>query len=58
MPLCILSAISEYSHKDMSWLASKDSEVIDYELAFYREPPLSARTYESEDRERILRNFI
>ena len=42
------SVISEYSHKDMPWLASKDGEVIDYELAFYREPPFSARTYESE----------
>lgn len=39
------SAISEYSHKDMPWLASKDGEVIDYELAFYRERPYSARTY-------------
>lgn len=40
------SAISDYSHKDMPWLASKDGEVIDYELAFYREPPYSARTYD------------
>lgn len=30
------SAISDYSHKDMPWLASKDGEAIDYELAFYR----------------------
>lgn len=40
------SAISDYSHKDMPWLASKDGEVIDYELAFYRGHPYSARTYD------------
>ena len=39
------TAISEYSHKDMPWLASKDGEIIDYELAFYREHPYSVRTY-------------
>lgn len=43
------SAISSYSHKDMPWLASKEGEIIDYELAFYREAPYSARTYD-EDR--------
>lgn len=42
------SAISDYSHKDMPWLASKDGEVIDYELAFYREYPYSARTYNDD----------
>lgn len=42
------SAISEYSHKDMPWLASKDGEAIDYELAFYREHPYSARRYDQE----------
>jgi len=39
------SKISEYSHKDMPWVASKDGEIIDYELAFYREFPYSARNY-------------
>jgi len=39
------SAISDYSHKDMPWLASKEGEVIDYELVFYRELPYSVRTY-------------
>jgi transcriptional regulator with XRE-family HTH domain len=39
------SKISEYSHKDMPWLASKEGEIIDYELAFYREFPYSARNY-------------
>lgn len=40
------SAISDYSHKDMPWLASKDGEAIDYELAFYREAPYSVRNYD------------
>lgn len=39
-------AISDYSHKDMPWLASKDGEAIDYELAFYREAPYSVRNYD------------
>jgi len=42
------SAISAYSHKDMPWLASKDGEDIDYELAFYREAPFSVRNYGNE----------
>ncbi|MHA8050305.1 type II toxin-antitoxin system antitoxin SocA domain-containing protein [Aquirufa sp. ROCK-SH2] len=44
------SAISNYSHKDMPWLASKDGEEINYELVFYREAPFSVRNY-SEDTE-------
>lgn len=44
-------AISDYSHKDMPWKATKDGEVINYELAFYREPPFSARVYDNEDGE-------
>lgn len=42
------SAISIYSHKDMPWLASKEGEEIEYELAFYREPPFSVRNYGNE----------
>lgn len=42
------SAISAYSHKDMPWLASKEGEEIDYELAFYREAPFSVRNYGNE----------
>jgi len=42
------SAISAYSHKDMPWLASKEGEEIDYELAFYREAPFSVRYYGNE----------
>jgi len=39
------SAISNYSHKDMPWLASKEGEEISYELAFYRDSPFSVRNY-------------
>jgi transcriptional regulator with XRE-family HTH domain len=39
-------AISDYSHKDMPWKATRDGEIIDYELAFYREVPFSARVYD------------
>jgi len=42
------AAISNYSHKDMPWLASKEGEVINYELAFYRETPFSVRNYGDE----------
>ncbi len=43
------SSISEYSHKDMPWLASKEGEVIDYELAFYREAPYTVRDYNENE---------
>lgn len=39
------ASISNYSHKDMPWLASKEGEEINYELAFYREAPFSVRNY-------------
>ncbi|MCG8307580.1 MAG: DUF4065 domain-containing protein [Cytophagales bacterium] len=42
------SAISEYSHKDLPWKATDDGDIIDYELAFYRESPFSVRTYDDE----------
>lgn len=42
------SAISSYSHKDMPWLASKEGDDINYELAFYRETPFSVRNYGDE----------
>jgi transcriptional regulator with XRE-family HTH domain len=42
------SAISSYSHKDMPWVASKEGEEINYELAFYREAPFSVRNYDDE----------
>ncbi len=42
------SSISNYSHKDMPWLASKEGEEINYELAFYRDAPFSVRNYGDE----------
>lgn len=40
--------LSELSHKDIPWLASKDKEVIDYQLAMYRTDATSVREYEDE----------
>ncbi len=42
------AAISNYSHKDMPWLATKEGEEINYELAFYRDIPFSVRNYGDE----------
>ena len=42
------AVISNYSHKDMPWLASKEGEEINYELAFYRDAPFSVRNYGDE----------
>jgi len=42
------AAISNFSHKDLPWLASKEGEEIDYELAFYRDAPFSVRNYGDE----------
>ncbi len=42
------SAISNYSHKDMPWVASKEGEEINYELVFYRDAPFSVRNYGDE----------
>jgi transcriptional regulator with XRE-family HTH domain len=42
------AAISNYSHKDMPWLASKEGEELNYELVFYRDAPFSVRNYGDE----------
>lgn len=42
------SAISAYSHEDMPWKATEPGDYIDYELAFYREPPFTVRSYMEE----------
>ena len=39
-------ALSDYSHKDIPWMASKDGKEINYELVFYREAPFSVRNYQ------------
>ncbi len=46
-----LSTLMNFSRKDMPWLASKDGELINYELVFYREAPFSARCYDEEEAE-------
>lgn len=43
------TGISNYSHSDMPWKASKEGEEISYELAFYRRPPYSVRAYKEDD---------
>lgn len=45
------AAISNYSHNDMPWKASKEGEEINYELAFYRVAPYSVRNYGNETEE-------
>lgn len=42
------AGISEFSHKDIPWLVSKEGEVINYELVFYRDSQHSVRNYEEE----------
>jgi transcriptional regulator with XRE-family HTH domain len=50
------TAISNYSHKDMPWLASKEGEEINYEFVFYREAPFTVRNYEEyEDGSHLFR---
>jgi hypothetical protein len=45
-------AISNFAHKDLPWLATKEGEEINYELAFYRETPFSVRNYTDEMEEK------
>ena len=40
--------ISDYSHHDMPWMATAEGGFIDYNLAFYREPPYTVRVYDEE----------
>ncbi|MBK9670767.1 MAG: DUF4065 domain-containing protein [Bacteroidetes bacterium] len=41
--------LSNYSHGDKPWKASKDGDDINYELVFYRRPPYSIRVYEDDE---------
>jgi transcriptional regulator with XRE-family HTH domain len=43
------SALSDYSHKAMPWLASNNGDLIDYELVFYRETPYTVRNYQEKE---------
>lgn len=40
--------IREFSHEDVPWKVHKMGEQLDYEYAFYREPPYSSRSYDSD----------
>jgi transcriptional regulator with XRE-family HTH domain len=40
------SEISAYSHRDVPWLVTEDSALIEYETVFYRTPEFSMREYE------------
>ncbi len=41
--------LSNYSHGDKPWKASKEGEEINYELVFYRRPPYSIRVYDDDE---------
>jgi transcriptional regulator with XRE-family HTH domain len=38
--------LSDFSHKDVPWIATKDKEIISYEAVFYRTPETSVRNYD------------
>ena len=40
--------ISEYSHKDVPWLTTKDGNIIEYESVFYRTIPYCVRKYNED----------
>ncbi len=41
--------LSNYSHKDIPWIAAKDKDIIEYEAVFYRNSDTSVREYDGED---------
>lgn len=47
------SMLSNYSHGDKPWKASKDGEEIKYELVFYRRPPYTVRQYLEDEQDEI-----
>jgi len=42
------SEISNFSHKDVPWLAAEEGEIIDYESVFYRTDEYSVRNYNDD----------
>ena len=42
------SQISALSHADLPYIATKDSQLINYELVFYRDPQMSVREYSDD----------
>lgn len=47
------SEISNYSHKDVPWLAAEEGGIIDYESVFYRTNEYSVRNYVGDRSKRI-----
>ena len=45
--------IRRYAHGDRSWEVTKDNEVLNYELAFYRGVQYSVRVYEEDSENEI-----
>jgi transcriptional regulator with XRE-family HTH domain len=41
--------INEYAKKDMPYLATKEGDVISFEMAFYRESPFTVRYYKEDE---------
>ena len=42
------NALDRFIRSDMPWVATKEGEIMNYELALYREPPYAVRNYELE----------
>jgi len=38
--------LSDYSHEDVPWMATKDQDIIDYTLVFYRTTPYAKNDYD------------
>ncbi len=43
------SMITAYAYGDRPWEVTKDNEVLNYELAFYRDVPYTVRVYEEDE---------
>lgn len=41
--------ISDFSHKDIPWIGTKERDVIEYDSVFYRTPETSVREYDDTD---------
>ncbi|MEN8236162.1 MAG: Panacea domain-containing protein [Pseudomonadota bacterium] len=42
--------LSDYSHRDVPWVVTKDNQIIDYETVFYRTPEHSVKEYNFDKR--------
>jgi hypothetical protein len=45
--------IRRYAHGDRPWEVTKDNEVLNYELAFYRDVPYTVRVYEEDELDEV-----